>query len=152
MAKELWQVMKERGVGKPPAFSSPEEMLERACEYFEWANKTVILEEKPFHFQGSITEHYVAHKRPYTQNGLCVFLGIGLSTWHDYKKKPQYSAVIKEIESVMFEQKLAGAAVGQFNANIIARDLGLAEKTEQKVQLSDDFDSLLDDAVSDDEE
>ena len=151
MVKELWQIMKERGVGQPPVFSCPEEMLQRACEYFEWCGDKVVLEEKPFHFQGSITEHYIAHKRPMTQNGLCVFLGIGVSTWHDYKKKPEYSEVIKEIESVMYEQKFTGAAVGQFNANIIARDLGLAEKTEQKVQLSDDFDSLLDEAASDEE-
>ena len=30
----------------------------------------------------------------------------------------------------MFEQKFAGAAVGLFNANIIARDLGLADKQD----------------------
>ena len=33
----------------------------------------------------------------------------------------------------MFEQKFAGAAVGLFNANIIARDLGLTDKQEIKM-------------------
>ena len=33
----------------------------------------------------------------------------------------------------MFEQKFAGAAVGLFNADIIARDLGLTDKQEIKM-------------------
>jgi hypothetical protein len=33
----------------------------------------------------------------------------------------------------MYAQKFEGAASGAFNANIIARDLGLADKTEMKV-------------------
>jgi hypothetical protein len=33
----------------------------------------------------------------------------------------------------MFAQKFEGAAVGAFNSNIIARDLGLIDRTELKV-------------------
>ena len=134
MAKELWEVMKSRGIGKPPAFSSPEEMAMRAYEYFEWCGEKVMLEEKVSFFQGDPSSAFVAHKRPMTQAGLCIFLGVGVSTWHDYKKKPAYSEVIKDIESVMFEQKFSGAAIGLFNANIISRELGLADKQEVKME------------------
>ena len=39
---ELWEVAK-KGVGKPPAFNSPEEMKERAFEYFEWLEENIKL-------------------------------------------------------------------------------------------------------------
>ncbi len=126
---ELWEVAK-KGVGKPPAFNSPEEMKERAFEYFEWLEENSLRESKPFSSQGEVIYGEISKMRPATQHGLCVFLNIGVSTWHDYKKKPEYSEVTSVIESVMYEQKFSGAATGLLNANIIARDLGLKESTE----------------------
>lgn len=43
---------------------------------------------------------------------------------------PEWSLIIARIEDVIHSQKLEGAAVGQYNHNIITRDLGLAEKSE----------------------
>lgn len=125
---ELWEVA--RGPGQPPKFSSPQEMWDRAVEYFQWCGKHQIIEERTGFYQGEAASAFVGHKRPMTQRGLCVFLGIGISTWHDYKKRDKYSEVTARIEDVMFEQKFSGAATGQFNANIIARDLGLADKQD----------------------
>lgn len=126
---ELWEVAK-KGVGKPPAFNSPEEMKERAFEYFEWLEENSLRESKPFSSQGEVIYGEISKMRPATQHGLCVFLNIGVSTWHDYKKKPEYSEVTSVIESVMYEQKFSGAATGLLNANIIARDLGLKDGSD----------------------
>ena len=41
-----------------------------------------------------------------------------------------FSSVITRIEQTIYAQKFEGAAVGSFNANIIARDLGLKDKSE----------------------
>ena len=41
-----------------------------------------------------------------------------------------YSNIIRTIGNIIFAQKFEGAAVGLYNANIISRDLGLAEKKE----------------------
>ena len=41
--------------------------------------------------------------------------------------------IIRAIDKIMFAQKFEGAASGAFNANIIARDLGLTDKSELKV-------------------
>lgn len=144
----LWEKVR---FGAPPAFDSPQEMWERAVEYFKWCEENTLDESKIFNNQGEIISGRVPHMRAMTQAGLCAFLNIGVSTWHDYKKKDDFSAVISRIESIMFEQKFSGAAAGMLNANIIARDLGLTDKTEQKVTLSDDFDSLLNDALDDKE-
>ncbi|QZI90980.1 putative DNA-packaging protein [Vibrio phage PS34B.2] len=136
MAKELWEIMK--GPGQPPCFNSPEEMWERAIEYFKWCGNNVILEDKIFKMKdptgGDSLEHdYVMHKRPMTVAGLCIFLNIDRTTWYNYKKNPQYFNITKAIDETMFEQKFSGAATGQFNANIIARDLGLTDKQEIKM-------------------
>lgn len=144
----LWEKVK---LGKPPAFKSPQEMWERAVEYFKWCEENTLDESKIFNNQGVIVSGEVPHMRAMTQAGLCAFLNIGVSTWHDYKKKENYSEVTSSIEAVMYEQKFSGAAAGMLHANIIARDLGLTDKTEQKVTLSDDFDSLLNDALDDKE-
>lgn len=126
---ELWEVAKN-GVGKPPAFKSPDEMKERAFEYFQWLEENQLKESKPFSSQGDVIYGEITKMRPATQHGLCVFLNIGVSTWHDYKKKPEYSEVTSAIEAVMYEQKFSGAASGFLNPNIIARDLGLKDSSD----------------------
>ena len=131
---ELW---KKRKIGRPPAFESPVEMWERAVEYFEWCEEQTISETKLFSFQGEITSGEVGHIHAMTQAGLCTFLNIGVSTWHDFKKKDDFSEVTSAIENVMYEQKFSGAAAGMLNANIIARDLGLADRKEEKVELKE---------------
>lgn len=130
----LWEKVK---VGAPPAFSSPEEMWERAVEYFKWCEENAIEEHKAFSFQGEITKTELPRMRAMTQAGLCTFLSIGKSTWHDYCNKPEFSDVTSAINDVMYEQKFSGAAAGMLNANIIARDLGLAERSESNVELKE---------------
>jgi hypothetical protein len=59
-----------------------------------------------------------------------LFLDISRQTWNDYKKLPDFIAVTEQAENVIRSQKFGGAAAGLLNANIIARDLGLSDKTE----------------------
>ncbi len=137
-------------MGRPPAFESPNDMWERACEYFDWCDENSLPETKAFGYQGEVTYGKVPHMRAMTQAGLCAFLNIGTSTFSDYKQKENFSAVILAIEQVMFEQKFTGAAAGMLKENIISRELGLADRQETKVALSDDFDSLIGDLSEDD--
>ena len=44
----------------------------------------------------------------------------------------EYRTIITRIQKNCFAQNFKGASVGLFNANIIARKLGLTEKTENK--------------------
>lgn len=131
MAKELWEVTK--GPGQPPTFSSPEEMWNRAVEYFKWCGQHHLIEEKIGFFQGEPTSGFIEHKRPMTISGLCVFLNIDRATWYNYKKNSEYFDITTVIDEIMFEQKFSGAATGLYNANIIARDLGLTDKQEIKM-------------------
>jgi len=67
---------------------------------------------------------------PYTLTGLFVFLDIDKSTWAEYKKREDFTPITTRIEAIMYTQKFEGASVGAFNASIIARDLGLVDKTD----------------------
>lgn len=123
----LWE---KRSVGKPPKFKSPEEMWNLAVTYFEWCEENQLEEAKVFCYQGEIVKDGAKKMRAMTQHGLCAFLNIGVSTWHDYCNKPEYSEVTGAISDIMYEQKFSGAAAGLLSSNIIARDLGLTDKQE----------------------
>jgi len=124
----LWRIAVERGtIGKKRIFPTPKDMLNAACDYFKWADENPLIEEKVFHAQGEITKSSVTHPRPYTLSGFYVHTGINEQSWYDYKKRPEYSEVMKFIQDIMFEQKFSGASTGFFNANLIARDLQIKE-------------------------
>ena len=129
----LYEKVKFEAGGRPPAFSSPSEMWDKAVEYFKWCEENPLMEKKLFNFQGEVIDGKVPHLRAMSKAGLCAFLNIGVSTLRDYNQKPEFSAVINAIEQVMYEQKFSGAASGMLKENIIARDLGLADKSETEV-------------------
>lgn len=49
------------------------------------------------------------------------------------QKAEDFLKVITRIEEIIYTQKFEGAVVGAYNANIIARDLGLREGIDQQV-------------------
>jgi hypothetical protein len=116
--------------GRKPLFASPEQ-LEAAClEYFEWVENNPLWESKPFAYQGEITIAEMPKMRAMTLDGLCLFLDIDRTTWRAYASREDFSPVTYAIELAIRQQKFAGAAADLLNANIIARDLGLADKSE----------------------
>ncbi len=70
----------------------------------------------------------VPKMRAMTQAGLYLFLDIDRETFKNYNEREGFFAVTRQIEGTIRSQKFAGAAADLLNANIIARDLGLADK------------------------
>jgi DNA-packaging protein gp3 len=127
---QFWKQRSKHGRDK--LFSSPELLWEEACKYFEWCDKNP-LQSVEIHGKNSI-ECIVPKMRAYTWSGLEYFLDI--HSLRDYKTKEEYkdfSQVITRIEKVIYTQKFEGAAAGLLQHNIIARDLGLTEKMDTKV-------------------
>jgi hypothetical protein len=66
--------------------------------------------------------------------GLCVYLGASTNWWNEFrsacmnKGDKDFLEVIARVEETIKTQQFEGACVGAFNANIIARTLGLADK------------------------
>lgn len=124
----FWELRSSHG--RKPIFAEPDELWSAACEYFEWVEDNPLMAAETVKFQGHATLTDVPKMRAMTIDGLCLFLDIGVQTWHDYKARDGFSEVATRIESVIRSQKFAGAAADLLNANIIARDLGLADKSE----------------------
>ena len=122
--------------GRDKQFSSPDMLWESACEYFQWVQDTPLTEYKAAQYEGDQVDLSFPKMRAMTLEGLYLFLGIGSSTWHDYREKDNYkefSEVIEKVEMVIRSQKFEGAAAGLLNAAIIARDLGLKEATSTEI-------------------
>ena len=124
----FWKVRSSHG--RNPIFKAPDDLWKAACEYFEWVENNPLWEDKVTSFQGVNTHEPIAKMRAMTIDGLCVFLDITEETWRAYRKKEDFSAVTSRIDKIIRSQKFAGAAADLLNANIIARDLGLADKSE----------------------
>lgn len=124
------ELIKRVKPGRPAIFETPEDLWEMACNYFTWQDQQSMDEDKGVGFQGVYEIQKIEHALPYTIQALTLYCNISDSTWHDYRKKPSFIGVTKEIEKTIYSQKFQGASTGRFNANIIARDLGLKDKTD----------------------
>lgn len=158
---KFWQIRSKHGQDR--LFKSPELLWEAACEYFQWVDDNPEYESKPMvisigNNSGSeVVMEKVPKKQPYTLQDLCSYLGVVSSYFRVFKatlqpKQREFLTVIERIEETIYSQKFRGASSGFFNANLISRDLGLAEqvKMEQtaRVTVSNVFEPL--EKISDD--
>jgi hypothetical protein len=141
----FWEMRSKSG--RRPSFSSPDDLYNSACEYFQWVEDNPLWEYKAAQYQGEPVELKVPKMRAMTLNGLCIFLDISQQTWYEYCGKDDYSEVTLKIKQIIDEQKFAGAAADLFNANIIARDLGLADKIQNSNSHSFDFSNIPDEEL-----
>jgi hypothetical protein len=131
---QLWKQRAKHG--RDTIFADAKAMWEAACEYFEWCDNNPFYEHDIKPSGKVLKEVSIPRKRPYTIQGLCIFWGVATAYLRQFKNGPNcptgsdFSTVISQIEDVIYKQKFEGAASGFFNANIISRDLGLADKKE----------------------
>lgn len=130
---EFWKLRSTHGRKK--LFETPELLWEAACEYFEWCDKHPFIEKQLIAYQGEGSLTDVPKMRPYTLEGVCFYLNASSSYLRVFKSTLKESdkdflTVINEIEEIIANQQFSGAASGFLNANIIARKLGLGEKTD----------------------
>jgi DNA-packaging protein gp3 len=128
---------------KKPKRYQPDELLDKANEYAKWCEENPLYEMKVF---GTGVKINVPKMRAMTFQGFSLFANIALSTLKDYETQEAYSAIMSHIRSLFFSQKFEGAAAEQLNPNIIARELGLSEKTDNKTEIttSKELEQLLD--------
>jgi hypothetical protein len=129
---QFWKLRSKHGRDK--LFATPELLWEAACEYFQWCDDNPIEAEDN---KGTKNVNTVKFNRPYTVKGLCLFLNTCETWFKEFKKRElsdDFITVCRKIEDTIYTQKFEGAICGFYNANIIARDLGLHENVNQKVE------------------
>lgn len=135
--------------GRDILFATSDLLWESACEYFDWCVSNPLIEVD---FKGKDADEVkIPHMRPFTLHGLCLYLGCGTAYFRNFKPPTEdFKSVVTRIEETIYSQKFDGAAAGFLNPNIIARDLGLSEKIEQKdtTERIGDFDNLTTDQLT----
>lgn len=129
---EFWKLRSKHGRDK--IFETPEIMLEACYEYFEHQSKQVW---NKIDYKGKDVEKVeIPTPSPFSLTGLCIFLGVNTVYFNQFEKdcSKDFSKVIKHVREVIYTQKLEGASVGAYNANIIARELGLADKKDLSIR------------------
>jgi hypothetical protein len=122
-------------MGRPKAFKTPEDLWKAYLEYKEdiLANPIKVTRwvGKDAHEREEI------HYKPPTWKGFEAFLHRAgyIYDLDDYRRNvgrgyDNYQGIIRAIGAEMFDRKFSGAAVGIYQHNIIARELGLADVQE----------------------
>lgn len=125
---QFWRARSKHGRDK--IFKTPADLWEACVEYFDWIEANPLQEVQAFAYQGMVTKEPLPKMRAMTLTGLRLFLDVNADTWLSYKSNKDYTEVITQAEEVIYNQKFTGAAAGLLNPNIIARDLGLADKKD----------------------
>ena len=139
----FWKLRSKHG--RDRLFSTPEDLLQAACEYFS------SCDNRPWYKEDFIKSGVTAGDKvklntatPYTLSGLCLYLNASRSWWNAFKErlgedkkelndgasKADFLEVITRIDDIIYTQKFEGAAVGAFDARIISQDLGLINKID----------------------
>lgn len=136
---QFWKLRSKHGRDK--IFTDPNKLLESCFEYFERTDARTDWDEPDW--VGKDAREVVRHHRtPFTISGLCLFLDITSKTWENYRNEYSESTdeigkdffrIITHVEQIIETQQFEGATVGAYNANIIARKLGLADKKQHEV-------------------
>lgn len=152
---EFWKLRSKHGMDK--LFATPELMWEAATEYFQWCEDNPFQKAEAkvisggYKEPGSVEIASLPYMRPFTIQGLCLYFDCNVQYLAQFEAKLDgktdelskgFALVITRIREIIYNQKFSGAASGFFNANIIARDLGLADKKEvekitKKVKFTD---------------
>lgn len=122
-------------VGRPKIFKSPEELYEQFELYKQDILKNPIKLQKWVGKDANEVEEI--HYKPPTWAGFEAFLfksGM-LVNLDNYRRNvggayKEFIGIIRAIGRELFDRKFSGAAVGEYQHNIIARELGLADIQE----------------------
>lgn len=128
LGNNFWQARSSHG--RNPLFSSPEELWAACCEYFDWTEANPLYEAKAFSSKDGVQMADIPKMRAMTISGLCIFLDISRDTWGEYRQREGFSDICTRADEIIRTQKFQGAAAELLNPAIIARDLGLADKSE----------------------
>lgn len=121
----------KRAPAKSP-ITNPDILRKCCIEYFDWAHESPLQEAKAFAYQGDSWIERVDKARAFSLKGLVTFIGLTEGQWDELKKQVKMNPICEWAETVIYQQKFELAAGDLLNANFIARDLGLAEKVDQK--------------------
>jgi len=129
---------KELYIRKPKRFKTPEDLWEEFCNYMEYC------ENNPWTKYESTKQGIVPVPvgKPLTFTGFASFVGLttqGLMNYGEMEGREAYFEIYARIRDIIDNHQFEGAAVGVYNHSLIARRLGLVDKTDNttKIEVTD---------------
>ena len=142
--------------GRPPKFKTPEELKEKAEGYFQycdthpievWQRKAAAANQSAKNGSGVKSDEGTMYiRRPYTLDGLGLFVGVVWKDFRSYHANDEFSEVIRTLEARVRDQQVSGAVVGMYNANLVARLNGISESVQVETSIPV---KLVDDGMND---
>ncbi len=132
-------------------FDSPEEMWDKALAYFKWCEDNPLYKteqmKSPDKTPITIDENTpsvpserlieIPLKRAFTWAAFSIFCGVSQGYFRKIKSegpvdeaRKLWLEVVYRIDDAIFTQQYEGGASGQLNAAIVARGIGLVDKTQ----------------------
>ena len=136
-SNKIWEARISPGIS--PKFKTADDLKAGCVEYFQWSTENPLISKEKVTYQGQGGTFDVPKMRAMTIVGLCNFLGITTTTWYGWKGelkdqprmlRSDLLGIIEWAEGVIYQSKFEGAAADLLNANIISRDLGMADRRE----------------------
>ena len=114
---------------------TPELLWEEALKYFDWISLRVWNKKeaiKSGEYAGTLID--IPTSIPMSIESFCLFADIDHKTFSNYESNEgnyvDFFPITTRIRKVIESQQFEGATVGAYNPNIIARKLGLTDKTD----------------------
>jgi len=117
---------------------TPEKLWAEAEAYFTWMSERVWNKKeaiKSGEMAGTLID--IPTMTPMSIKTFCLYADIDHKTFLNYESAKGYEdffQVTRKIRYIIESQQLEGATVGAYNANIVARLLGLADKQEHEIK------------------
>lgn len=136
---KFWQLRTK--IGRDKLFNEPDALLQAAYEYFTECDKSPWMRPELVKHQGTAVEYEISLGRPYSMNGLTIYLGVSGSYFRSFKANIQTKVDAKRatdveiqlletanlIEEICYTQNVEGALVRVFDAGLLARVRNIAE-------------------------
>lgn len=127
IGNQYWKIRSKDGRDKKYL---PNELLDKANEYFQWCVDNPLYEAELVTFQGRSKLEKLPKMRVFSIQGFCNFADIMRQTFLNYEKDKDFLEVCTRIRGVIENQQFEGASANLLNPSIIARKLGLSDKRE----------------------
>lgn len=135
----------KQNLGCPQKYEDPRELWSAVEDYMEYTSERYVEREDYVGKDAIKVQRKTAV--PFTKESFCLFLGITTHTFDNYRDRHKttegksekerqidelFFTICSFIEDTIFAQQYEGAATFKYNANLVARKLGIADKREVK--------------------
>lgn len=142
IGNQFWKL--RTTIGRDKLFGDSDTLMREAQAYFSWCDRNPLHRIELSKYQGGASQIEVPLGRPYTMDGLTLYLGVAASYFRSAKgnirmkieanrateTEVELLATMERIEQICRDQNVAGAAVGIFKESLVARIHGIADKVE----------------------